>query len=351
MQALASDFLSKQTLLASSDRIDVRNTVSHLLCEHDMEVGRLQRLQTRIGGFLLENTALLRVRYGADVLIRPKVTRDFYMIVLVLGGTGQSLSGDLSLAPGQVLAIKSRHTPVARLHADADHIVIRINRDYMMRTLARKLGYESTADIVFGEPEQPAGSSTIYSGLSRFLHGIDLLLSSFDRAGPANKDQMRAIEGLLASHVISTFPNNYSVLIQGGGDAWPVYLRRALEYMKSNCQHEITMQHLCEFCNVSARTLSGAFARHLRCSPAKYLKQLRMERIRRDLETPGESLTVTEIAARWNVYQLGRFSCEYRKAYGENPSVTRARARLRGDARAERAINLRLPPRRRAADA
>jgi transcriptional regulator GlxA family with amidase domain len=41
------------------------------------------------------------------------------------------------------------------------------------------------------------------------------------------------------------------------------------------------------------------------------------------LEEPGDSRSVTEVALSWGFSHMGRFSQEYRKAFGERPIETR----------------------------
>jgi len=57
-------------------------------------------------------------------------------------------------------------------------------------------------------------------------------------------------------------------------------------------------------------------------SPIRYLRTARYEKVREALHRaePGEN--VTEIAARWGFNHLGRFSVDYRRRFGENPSST-----------------------------
>jgi AraC-like DNA-binding protein len=50
---------------------------------------------------------------------------------------------------------------------------------------------------------------------------------------------------------------------------------------------------------------------------------LRLSQARRSLlSADGKSATVTEIATSFGFVELGRFSVEYRKAFGESPSQT-----------------------------
>jgi AraC-like DNA-binding protein len=79
---------------------------------------------------------------------------------------------------------------------------------------------------------------------------------------------------------------------------------------------------------VSERTLRKAFAVTYGLSPCRHLRMLRLLQVRDALaSSPGNKVvTVTETAAYFGFAELGRFSVEYRKVFGESPSATLRRA-------------------------
>jgi AraC-like DNA-binding protein len=86
---------------------------------------------------------------------------------------------------------------------------------------------------------------------------------------------------------------------------------------------------LCLALAVSERTLRKAFHAIHGLPPCRHLRMLRLSRARRALlEADCELTTVTEIATHFGFVELGRFSVEYRKLFGESPSKTLSRAVL-----------------------
>jgi transcriptional regulator GlxA family with amidase domain len=80
---------------------------------------------------------------------------------------------------------------------------------------------------------------------------------------------------------------------------------------------------LCRALAVSERTLRKAFHKIHGEPPCRHLRQLRLSRARRALlSADASSATVTEIAISFGFVELGRFSVEYREAFGECPSQT-----------------------------
>jgi transcriptional regulator GlxA family with amidase domain len=84
---------------------------------------------------------------------------------------------------------------------------------------------------------------------------------------------------------------------------------------------------LCRALAVSERTLRKAFHKVRGLPPCRHLRMLRLSRARRALLSADCKLTtVTEIATCFGFVELGRFSVEYRKIFGESPSQTLCRA-------------------------
>jgi AraC-like DNA-binding protein len=84
---------------------------------------------------------------------------------------------------------------------------------------------------------------------------------------------------------------------------------------------------LCRTLEVSERTLRKAFHKSCGLPPCRRLRLLRLSQARRALLCADARLgTVTEIATCFGFVELGRFSVEYRKAFGECPSQTLHRA-------------------------
>lgn len=106
------------------------------------------------------------------------------------------------------------------------------------------------------------------------------------------------------------------------GWAEPATVRRAVEFMDANAGRDIDVAQIAEAARIGARGLQSAFRRHRGQTPLEYLRRVRMTGAHRDLESadPADGATVSAIAARWGFTHPGRFSVEYRRAYGHSPS-------------------------------
>lgn len=108
-------------------------------------------------------------------------------------------------------------------------------------------------------------------------------------------------------------------------DLYSTVADRATAFIHANADRRITVSDIADAIHVSDRTLVRAFHRHLRTTPAAYLKTARLAGARHDLQAASAgATTVTTVATRWGFHDLGRFAATYRAAYGEEPRVTLA---------------------------
>ena len=91
----------------------------------------------------------------------------------------------------------------------------------------------------------------------------------------------------------------------------------------ANLDEPLHISALCQVIGVSERTLRKAFLRLHGIPPCRHLRMLRLSSARRALlSADGRLVNVTEIAMSFGFAELGRFSVEYKKAFGESPSQT-----------------------------
>lgn len=103
----------------------------------------------------------------------------------------------------------------------------------------------------------------------------------------------------------------------------PRPVRRTIDAIQANPEQPFTATDLAGVAGVSVRTLQSAFRQHVGVSPMEYLRQVRLERVHRDLSrADSEEVTVSDVAHRWGFTHLGRFAATYRAMYGTPPSQT-----------------------------
>lgn len=94
-------------------------------------------------------------------------------------------------------------------------------------------------------------------------------------------------------------------------------VNRALDIIKTQ-ETPLSIHDIAATLGVGVRALQISFKKHVGAPPHFLLRQGRLEGAKRDIETTNPR-TVKEIAAKWGFSNVGRFSSEYLRAFGESP--------------------------------
>jgi AraC-like DNA-binding protein len=181
------------------------------------------------------------------------------------------------------------------------------------RDLARSLEFRGEIDLL------TPGAQT----LVQVLRVIDT--ASREEGGLlANPVGTQLLEQVLMHSLLSAQPHNYSTALAGPAPAAGVRpVSQAVELLRESAAHPWTLTELAAAVSLSGRSLQEGFRRSLNTTPMGYLRRLRLEKVREELTSADpETISVTEVAARWGFTHLGRFAAAYRTEYAERPSET-----------------------------
>jgi AraC-like DNA-binding protein len=99
------------------------------------------------------------------------------------------------------------------------------------------------------------------------------------------------------------------------------------EALERHPDEPVYLTEICHEIGVSGRTLRLHCQEHLGMSPHRYLWLRRMHLVRHALARP-DATHVTAVAIDHGFGELGRFSVEYRRLFGETPSATLHRSKM-----------------------
>ena len=102
---------------------------------------------------------------------------------------------------------------------------------------------------------------------------------------------------------------------------------RALRWLREHLSETIELDVLADAAGVRPRTLETHFRIFLGTTPLGWARRMRLALARQEFIRRGQRTTVTAVALNSGFTQLGRFAAEYRRAFGELPSATIARAK------------------------
>lgn len=103
-------------------------------------------------------------------------------------------------------------------------------------------------------------------------------------------------------------------------------LKRIQHYIENSGRYPQSINELSQIACVSRRTLQYVFEQELNSTPITYLRECRLNQIRRSLIHAEEGLSVSDLALKHGFFHMGSFHHYYKVLFGETPNQTRLRA-------------------------
>lgn len=289
---------------------------------------RSSQADVRINCLYLPRMHISYVQYGTAVEVSPLVPLERYRLVLPLAGQAVSKSGseDMVCDPHTAALISPTTPSTTQSDADSRRIKLSIRRDAVVQRLAALLGEAPVKPLVFHR------AVDLSCGPGRSLASfVSWSIEQFDRddALTGNPLMLSQFEDWILTALLTQHPHSYSDALNGSASALPRDVKRAVDYVHANADQPITIEDLVTVSGVAGRTLYKHFRDFTGHSPMAYLRKVRFERVRAELQQADPSDSVTNLALNWGFRHCGRFAVEYRRIYGESPSQTAKKGRPR----------------------
>lgn len=310
-------------VLQSQDVDETRALVAGVFCDHRLSLtDRTSQLDYRHRYFRTPAMSFSVIRYGAGVRVAPQALESFFLIQLPLKGGDRIESAKESLLsqPGRGTIHCPGESFSMNWSADCAKLAVRIERDAMERHAAALLGRPLPQRLHFAaEMDTRKGSGLAWERTIR-----QLLRSVQQTPELVGHPLMQAqFEQLVMSGLLIWQGNTLSnCLGQPTANVQPRHLKLAEDYMRAHLDAPITNEELAALTGISLRTLYNSFRKFRGVSPMRYLRDLRMDKVREALLDADGIHNVTTVATQWGFFELGRFAAEYRRRYGESPSDT-----------------------------
>jgi len=135
------------------------------------------------------------------------------------------------------------------------------------------------------------------------------------------------VRGLL---IAADHPHRHEVDDGRCPHSMPKTIRTAIDIIEARPHLPMTVSSLAAQSNISVRSLQQGFRRTLGTTPMAYLREVRLRRAHRALlDSDPTTATVLSIANQWGFTNIGRFAAMHAARYGETPSTTLGRCRVR----------------------
>ena len=262
------------------------------------------------------------LKFGRRVRVEFDSIADSYVLYLPLSGELIAvIDGErFRFQKGEGMIASPDDRVELDFSGNAVGIMIQIPRHRMERHLTCLGAGQNTNSLRF----RPQLDLAVSGGMA-CANLIDFVIDGLEKELWQSPTLIGEMERALMSSLLIAQPNSHSERLSAAPSnaAKPYYVQRAERYMRDHLKETLTLADLIAAAGVSERTLQAGFQRCYGTPPLRRLKALRLEQVHRALQNaePGSN-RVTEIAAKFGLYQFGRFAADYKELYGVLPSET-----------------------------
>lgn len=97
---------------------------------------------------------------------------------------------------------------------------------------------------------------------------------------------------------------------------------RAIDFIDKNLKQKLNSEIVCSACGISERNLRYLFQEMIGLSPMRYIKCLRLNKIRKEILNNNNEFDIGLIVTNWGINHYGYFAADYKKLFGVLPSDT-----------------------------
>lgn len=161
-------------------------------------------------------------------------------------------------------------------------------------------------------------------GLADLIRSIHLkVMADVDTATPPPQSptiSTRTRDAVLVEW-LEALPARITAEGLASGEARRRVVSKACELIHGHDGEPLSILQVCDFVGASPSKLEYCFRSVLGIAPAKYMRAMRLNGVKRELRR-GQGESVQDVAARWGFWHHGEFAAAYRRQFGELPSQT-----------------------------
>lgn len=296
------------------DQFTISDAVKQKIGNHNIEILSDQISKAKLSYTTFSGFSGANLSYGGRVKIFCEDLNDIYHFqVITKGFCIWSARGEsLKLQPGDAIMLNPKEIIKHEYSEYCEKFILRIPENLIKQVCLERFQSIPKPGLNFlnGHVYLPKTKPLI-----RLLEAI-IAESSEDCASGYSLEEL--YKEILAQKILSVFPNN-------GEPLQKYFVRQDLQvilnFINKNIKSNIDTGTLTEFSGKSLRTIYNLFSSSLSTTPKSYIKNLKLQCIRKDLKN-GKFRNVTEAAYDYGFTHLGRFSSDYRSVFGELPSQT-----------------------------
>lgn len=322
--------LSRWEVMNTHDPDRARSHLSSLFRPHKVQdhaqkdAMHFQHNRVELGGFSVNTLS-----YGKELTIDARNNlADSYLVKFTLRGSSEVKQHKDSFATheGTVCVLNPSLPLKDHMSKDFEMLIVQIEGNNLRQQLSEELGISINQTLEF----QPVSCSLVgkAAGLARMVKMVCEDLA--DEHSELQYQQVsRQIERALISLLLMDIPHTYSDrLNQEIKQPAPYIVRRAEDYIHTHLYERIVLDDLSAVAGVSSRALQLAFRKFRGVTPMEYIRNYRLDCVRRLLTNRIIDKSITQIALDSGFTHLSKFAYYYKERFGELPSETFANRRF-----------------------
>jgi len=159
---------------------------------------------------------------------------------------------------------------------------------------------------------------------------LQQIRETFQQNPTQTEDAMDEMENMLLTHIDTLLQTQEPYLPKlTKGERIALQIR---DRIYKRITKKVTISSLAEEFDISEQTLQNAFKSLFGITPNRFLRNLKLNHVRKMLVTASnDEETIVRIANQWGFTHMGHFSRYYTDLFGENPSLTLQRTGEDGD--------------------
>jgi AraC-like DNA-binding protein len=273
-----------------------------------------------------------RMSWGAHTSLVPRTDSlaGYYLVTLPIHGAAR-VRQDSHVQPltrGAGGVFSPLRSFEIEAFEDFDQLLVRVDAAFLARAWQGICGRPLTAPLFF---DAAMPDSPVLAANWGALVTLGESVARLPLGSAAREYAQSALAASVASVLLTQHPHNHRFLLESDSKAaTPRVVRLAEEFMLQRLRDPVSVGDVCAASGVSRRSLFAAFQAHHATGPMTWLRQRRLEGARAALEKPARGdLRVADVVLEWGFAHVGDFAAAYGRAFGETPSVTLRRGRLR----------------------
>ncbi|HEY5716272.1 MAG TPA: helix-turn-helix domain-containing protein [Psychromonas sp.] len=139
-----------------------------------------------------------------------------------------------------------------------------------------------------------------------------------------NPSRLRKLQPLIASRLADLLAQTESGLKEVAvlRPAKQRIITEVGRYTQQTGHYPLTITELCKIAHVSRRTLHYCFEQELGVSPIQYIRDCRLNEIRRILLKNETEIIISDLAVEFGFFHISTFNVHYKQLFGETPTQT-----------------------------